>query len=330
MFEEALAQAAELDEYLRVHGKPKGMLHGLPISVKEHIFVQGTTATSGLIAWANQMSPGDALIVQTFREQGAVFHVKTTNPQTLMAIETDSNLFGRTVNPHNPKLTCGGSTGGEGALIAMGGSPLGIGTDIGGSIRVPSAFCGLYGLKPSVGRLPHSGLCGLHDGMHNIIGAVGPMAKCREDLELFCSAALANRPWDHEPSLIEIPWKRDVQIPSRLKFAVIWTDGLIQPHPPVTNALREVVATLKASGHTIINWDTGLHEALINTINEAYFLDGGKEYWEALDAGGEPPVQMLDWILSTHAKRSYTIEETWKVWIALFSCLSQIADKVYS
>lgn len=314
MFEEALAQAEELDEYLHVHGKPKGMLHGLPISVKEHVFVQGTTATSGLIAWADQMSPCDALIVQTFREQGAVFHVKTTNPQTLMAIETDSNLFGRTLNPHNPNLTCGGSTGGEGALIAMGGSVLGIGTDIGGSIRVPSAFCGLFGLKPSVGRLPHSGLCGLHDGMQNIIGAVGPLARCREDIELFCSAALANRPWDHEPSMMEIPWKKEVQTPSKLKFAVIWTDGVIQPHPPVTNALQEVVSSLKSSGHTVVDWDTGLHEALTNTVNEAYFLDGGKEYWAALDAGGEPPVPMLEWILNVPGKRSYTVEETWKVW----------------
>jgi len=313
LFQEALEQAKELDEYMRVKGKPKGMLHGLPISVKEHVFVRGTRATSGLIAWADQMSPCDALIVQTFREQGAVFHVKTTNPQTLMAIETDSNLFGRTLNPHNPNLTCGGSSGGESALIAMGGSVLGIGTDIGGSIRVPSAFCGIYGLKPSVGRLPHSGLCGLHDGMQNIIGAVGPLARCLEDIELFCSAALANRPWDHEPSMIEIPWKGEAHTPTKLKFGVIWNDGLVRPHPPVTKALQEVVSNLRNSGHIVIDWDVGLHEALVNLVNEAYFLDGGKEYYEALDSGGEPPVPMLEWILKTHGNRAYTVEETWKV-----------------
>lgn len=84
MFREALDEAAVLDEYMRVEGKPKGPLHGLPISVKEHVYVAGTPATSGLIAWADQISPGDALLVRILREAGAVFHVKTTNPQALM------------------------------------------------------------------------------------------------------------------------------------------------------------------------------------------------------------------------------------------------------
>jgi amidase len=170
------------------------MLHGLPISVKEYIKLKGTTATSGLITWANDISDEDALIVKTFREQGAIFFVKTTNPQTLMALETDSNLFRRTMNPYSTTSTSGGSSGGESALLAMHGSPLGIGTDIGGSIRVPSAFCGTYGFKPTIGRLPHSGLSGLHEGMHNIVGVVGPLARSIEDLELFCIAALNTSP----------------------------------------------------------------------------------------------------------------------------------------
>ncbi len=84
MFEEALAAAAELDEFMRVNGRPKGPLHGLPISVKEHIFLKGTPSTSGFIAWANDVSEEDALIVKILREAGTVFHVKTTNPQGLM------------------------------------------------------------------------------------------------------------------------------------------------------------------------------------------------------------------------------------------------------
>ena len=84
MFEEALVQAAELDEYLAVYGKPKGPLHGLPISVKEHIIFTGTPATSGFVAWADDFSDSDALIIRALRDAGAVFHVKTTNPQGLM------------------------------------------------------------------------------------------------------------------------------------------------------------------------------------------------------------------------------------------------------
>jgi amidase len=112
-------------------GKLVGPLHGLPVSVKEHIDLAGTPATSGLVAWKDNMSPEDALIVKILREAGAIFHVKTTNPQTLMSLETNSNLFGRTVNAFNRNLTPGGSSGGEAALIAMRGSVLGIGTDIG-------------------------------------------------------------------------------------------------------------------------------------------------------------------------------------------------------
>ncbi|EXJ83159.1 hypothetical protein A1O1_06778 [Capronia coronata CBS 617.96] len=317
LFEEALAQAAALDEYMAIHGRPRGLLHGLPISVKEHIHMRGTRATCALIAWADQVCTKDALIVRVLRAQGAVFHVKTTNPQTLMAVETDSNLFGITFNPHNRRLTCGGSTGGEGALIAMGGSVLGIGTDIGGSIRVPSAFCGVYGFKPSVARLPHGGLSGLHDGMQNIVGVVGPMARCVEDIELFCSAALACRPWDHEPSMIEMPWKTEDQvqilIPSRWRIGVVWHDGVVQPHPPVTRALKVAVTALQARGHTMVDWDTGLHRHLIDAADEAYFLDGGKEYREILAEGQEPPVPILKWLLDTKAGRASTVEETWKL-----------------
>ncbi|KAL2005110.1 hypothetical protein VTN00DRAFT_2960 [Thermoascus crustaceus] len=322
MFESALAQAAALDEYLFSYGKPIGPLHGLPISVKEHIYLAGTPATSGLIAWADEMSQEDALIVKLFREAGAVFHVKTTNPQTLMSLETQSNLYGRTLNPHNTDLSPGGSSGGEGALIAMRGSLLGIGTDIGGSIRVPSGFSGIYGLKPSVARLPHSGLSGLHAGMENIIGCVGPMATSIDDLKLFCRVALAYNPWDHEPTLVELPWKEDREIQSllpddKLRIGVIWHDGVVHPHPPITRALRDTVTALRRAGHTVIDWDTTLHASLIDTVNKAYFLDGGREYRSMLLKGhNEPAVPLLDWTLTHIGSKPHTIEESWTVNLA--------------
>jgi amidase len=84
MFEDCLANAAALDDYIQRHGKPKGPLHGLPISVKEHIFLSGTPSTSGFVSWADDISETDALVIQILRDAGAVFHVKTTNPQGLM------------------------------------------------------------------------------------------------------------------------------------------------------------------------------------------------------------------------------------------------------
>ena len=313
LFESALDRANELDAYMEKHNKPVGPLHGLPMSVKEHIFLANTPATSGLISWADAASPGDALICKVFREAGAVFHVKTTNPQTLMALETHSNLFGRTTNPFNVNLTSGGSSGGESALVAMRGSPLGIGTDIGGSIRGPSGFCGGWGLKASVARIPHSGLSGLHSGMENIIGCVGPMANSLADLRLFCKVALDAQPWDFEPSLIDLPW-RDVRaetMPKKLRIGVLWHDEEVMPHPPITRALKDTVNRLRNAGHEVVTWNPRLHTSLLKWINTAYFLDGADEYNNTLLQESDPAVPIIQWLLDSTTPTRHTVEQTW-------------------
>jgi amidase len=305
-----------LDAYLLEHGKPVGPLHGLPISVKEHIHLKGSTATSGLIAWADNVCEDDALIVSQFREAGAVFHVKTTNPQTLMSLETTSNLFGRTLNPHNTSLTSGGSSGGEAALIAMRGSPMGIGTDIGGSIRVPSAFCGIHGFKPSVGRTPHSGLSGLHDGMQNIIGVVGPMTRSLDDVNLFMSVALGNGAFLREPAMIEKPWRGMSSSTQIKRVGVMLHDGMVHPHPPVTRALEEVANALQRSGVDVVDWQPDFHQELLDLANQAYFQDGGKEYYDVLEEGQEPCVHLLARSLSRNAGE-ISVAQSWKVRMTL-------------
>lgn len=139
----ALERARYCDEYRAKTGKPLGPLHGLPISVKEHIGMKGLNQNCGFIAWADRVAPEDALILTLLHNAGCVFYARTTEPQCLMHLETASNLYGVTVNPYNRSLTSGGSSGGEGALLGLRGSCLGIGTDIGGSIRSPAANCGV-------------------------------------------------------------------------------------------------------------------------------------------------------------------------------------------
>jgi amidase len=314
LFNSALERAKELDSYMDTHNKPIGPLHGLPISVKEHIFLANTPATSGLISWANASSPHDALICKVFREAGAIFHVKTTNPQTLMALETHSNLFGRTTNPFNVNLTSGGSSGGESALVAMRGSALGIGTDIGGSIRAPSGFCGGWGLKCSVARIPHSGLSGLHSGMENIIGCVGPMANSLADLRLFCKLALEAQPWDYEPSLIDLPWRNlgGEGLPKKLRIGVLWHDEEVMPHPPIQRALKDTVSKLVATGHEVVPWNPRLHTSLLQWINTAYFLDGAEEYKSTLRQESDPAVPTIQWLLDSTTPTRHTVEQTWK------------------
>lgn len=125
--DQALQRAAFLDGHFSKHG-PIGPLHGLPISVKEHICMKGLDVNTGLISWVGRLGPDDALILKLLWHAGAVFHARTTEPQTLMHLETSSNIYGVTVNPYNTSLTSGGSSGGEGALLGMKGSCLGIGT----------------------------------------------------------------------------------------------------------------------------------------------------------------------------------------------------------
>ena len=131
--ERALARAAELDAHYAAHQRPVGPLHGLPISVKEHIGMKGLGLNAGYVAWWSKAAEADAHLLQILERAGAVFHARTTQPQTLMHLETDSNLYGVTVNPYDSRLSAGGSSGGEGALIGLNGSVLGIGSDIGGT-----------------------------------------------------------------------------------------------------------------------------------------------------------------------------------------------------
>lgn len=128
----ALERAAYLDEYFKRHGRPLGPLHGLPISVKEQVGMKGLDLNMAFCGFYGSIANENALILQILWNAGAVFHARTTGPQLLMHLETNNNLYGVTVNPFNTRLTAGGSSGGEGALIGLRGSILGIGTDIGG------------------------------------------------------------------------------------------------------------------------------------------------------------------------------------------------------
>jgi len=178
---------------------------------------------------------------------------------------------------------------------------MGIGTDIGGSIRVPAAYMGLYGLKGSVARMPHAGLMGSHDGMDAIIGALGPLATSARDLEFFCRVMLQYQPWLVEPSLLEIPWRPEVAeglhgIPTKLCIAILWDDGVVLPHPPILGALKQTRDALVRAGHEVIKWDPVDHQKAWDLVCKLYFLDGGEEYRNVLR--NDPPVPQTAWIMS--------------------------------
>ena len=158
MYAEALERATYLDEYLDRHGTTVGPLHGLPISLKDNFITAPHPSSIGMASFANEPLDKDTLLVTLLRKLGAVFYVKTNVPTAMMMAETVNNVWGETRSPLHKALSPGGSSGGESALIAFKASPLGIGTDIGGSVRIPSGWCHLYGLKPSFGRVPTYGV----------------------------------------------------------------------------------------------------------------------------------------------------------------------------
>lgn len=130
---------------------------------------------------------------------------------------------------------------------------------------------------------------------------------------------LGAEPWLYEPSLVEMQWKETPVVPKRLKIGVMWHDGLVQPHPPVTRCLQETVAALEKDGHTIVKWDPALHRGVIDCVDRAYFLDGGAEYHDILKAGNEPATPLMKWILEIGLPKEHTVSETWKVRTPSFS-----------
>ena len=181
--EAVLARARAAEKALLSTNKDElGPLHGVPLSIKSSIDVAGHRCEAGTRLRAGHIASDDAPLVARLRAAGAVILGVTNTPEMLMAWETDNLLYGRTNNPWDLNCPAGGSSGGEAAAIAAGLSAGGVGSDGGGSIRVPAHFCGICGLKPTPGRIPSTGHFPKAGGPFALVGVVGPMARTIEDI----------------------------------------------------------------------------------------------------------------------------------------------------
>ncbi|KAJ5767664.1 hypothetical protein N7533_000247 [Penicillium manginii] len=287
LFDKAIARAQELDEYHRTTGRTKGPFHGLPISIKDNFNLIGCDSTVGFASLVNDPATYNSTLTDLLLEAGAVLYVKTNVPTAMMIAESVNNVFGRTVNPRNRNLTSGGSSGGESALIAFGGSRLGVGTDIGGSLRIPAACTGIFTIRPSSGRFPNfqtrSGLA----GQEAVNSVNGPMARSLQEIILWAKTIVDQKPWINDPKCLPIPW-RDVTPKRTLKLAVLWQDEQVTPTPPVSRALKETVAKLRQAGHEVVDWDPKWHSKLVSILGRMFVADGGKSVRKLLDASEEP------------------------------------------
>ncbi|KAF3005370.1 hypothetical protein E8E14_007121 [Neopestalotiopsis sp. 37M] len=287
----ALERAHDLDT-LRSSGKLAGPLHGLPISIKDSFQVAGTQATIGLVSYLDRVSDANSVLVDVLLQLGAVLYVKTNVPQTMMTLDSHNNIFGRVLNPWNTSLTAGGSSGGEGALVAFRGSPLGVGTDVGGSIRVPALCCGTYGFKPTTGRVPYGMQVGCSDpGLRMILASAGPIANDFDALEIFVKAVIDARPALLDHTAIDVPWKEvKLNQDSKLRLGLLAEDPLYPLHPPVQAALDEAVKLLRQHGHEIVQL-TPEEGHVAHSAELAWKLWGLDATADSIvKAGGEPTV----------------------------------------
>jgi Asp-tRNA(Asn)/Glu-tRNA(Gln) amidotransferase A subunit family amidase len=180
---DAIQKAKEAEAAIS-SGKLLGQLHGVPVTIKDTIETAGLRTTSGSAMRADFVPQHDAPAVARLKAAGAIILGKTNTAEMAMDFTTENPVFGPGVNPHDHLLTPGGSSGGEAAAIATCMSPGGIGSDLAGSIRIPSHFCGIVGLKPTVGRVPGEGQFPPSTGPYSIGASIGPMARCVSDLQL--------------------------------------------------------------------------------------------------------------------------------------------------
>ncbi|TAQ86469.1 hypothetical protein B7494_g5206 [Chlorociboria aeruginascens] len=322
--EMALARAKELDEYLQKNGKTVGPLHGLPISLKDQFRIKGLETTMGYVSWIGKYETHNSILVDLLLKAGAVFYVKTSVPQSLMACETINNIIGRTVNPRNKNWSCGGSSGGEGAMVGFRGGIIGVGTDIGGSIRVPSAFNFLYGLRPSHGRLPYGKMANSMEGQETVHSVCGPITHSIQ----------AEEPWKYDPKIIPMPWRQaeadaiKAKITSGgLTLGFYNCDGNVLPHPPILRGIETVVSTLQKNGHNVVPWRPYKHDNAFDLIAGIYSSDGGADIFETLRESGEPAIPNIRDLVSPSLPK-INMNELWAVQLKKWKYQTEYLEQI--
>ncbi|KAM9324610.1 fatty-acid amide hydrolase 1 [Gastrophryne carolinensis] len=267
---------AQLQEVKKHPGK--GLLYGVPISIKDNVGCKGHNSNCGLVHFLGPLEQEDSVIVQVLKKQGAIPFVKTTVPQSLIIFDCSNSIYGQTVNPLNHKKTCGGSSGGEGALIAGGGSILGVGTDVLGSIRMPSSFCGIPGFKPSGDRLSEWGLLSPVSGMKTAVNMPGPMARNVDSLALFMKAVLCDDLFQLDPTVPPVPFRDEIYKSTKpLTIGFYDMDGYFLPHPSSRRAIQETRSQLEEAGHKLVPFTPPRIEYALNELCiRGFFADGGK------------------------------------------------------
>jgi amidase len=247
--ERALAEARAADGAL-ARGETGGPFHGVPFTVKDIFDVAGVVSAAGLEERATFAPECDAVVVARMRGAGAILLGKTNCPPGGSGSSTENPVYGATRNPYDLDRSPSGSSGGEAAAIAASASPLGLGSDSGGSIRTPAHYCGIAALRPTVGRVPNSGAFELPGGLSDPRSQIGPMSRWVEDLGP-ALAVIAGVDW-HDSGVIPMPLADPTSIEVRgLRVACYADDGTAPPTPETAQAVQDAARALADSGAVV-------------------------------------------------------------------------------
>ncbi|KAJ1324548.1 fatty acid amide hydrolase [Microdochium nivale] len=280
----------------------KGPLAGIPVSLKDTIVVGGFDATVGFSSFVGNKTVEDGAVVRLLKDAGAVPYVKTNLPITMLSFESANDVWGRSTNPYNSKYTPGGSTGGEAALLALGGR-IGVGSDVAGSVRVPAHFSGIYSLRPSTGRWPKLGFRTSMPGQEGVPSVYGPMTRTLNDLTYFTRAVMSMEPWKYDYWVHPMPWKAEIEkeyaTKSRMRVGVMRTDGVVDPSPACRRALEMAEDALRRAGHDIVEIDPpSPYEALVLAA-QLINADGCQMFKSFFRHGekNDPGAHQMDWLM---------------------------------
>lgn len=282
---EAAVQQARRADSLLAKGTLVGPLHGVPFTVKDAFETAGLVASAGTRGRRTYVPDADASAVARLRAAGAILLGKTNVPELSLVYECDNLVYGRTNNPHDVTRTPGGSCGGEAAIIAAGGSPLGLGSDACGSIRVPAHYCGIAGLKPTAGLVPATGHFPPAAGTLEPILSVGLLARFVEDFK-WTLPVIAGVDW-RDPSVVPVA----VGLPDavdlhQLRLAFFTDNGIISPTPETVRAVRQCAEALADAGMLVEEAVPDGIELSFDIMNSYLSADGGTSLEGLLEMAG--------------------------------------------
>jgi amidase len=318
----ARAAASAADRAI-ARGDQTGPLHGVPMTIKDSFDTAGLISTGGTMGRKAFVPRTDATVVARLRSAGAILLGKTNTPELTWSFETRSPVYGRTVNPWNPAMSPGGSSGGAAAIVAACASPFDIGSDTGGSIREPAHFCGIAGIKPTSGRVPRTGHIVGAEGFTQSLTQLGPMARSVDDLALVLRV-IAGPDWK-DASVVPAPLGNHADVVLRgLRVAMHVDNGLHTPSRELAKVVQTSAESLQRLG---IEIEVARPEALkdVMSLDEDLFrADGGAWLRALLERAGTrepgPDVALSLKMIADLNKREMTtpefaaVLERWDAW----------------